>query len=108
MGQRQATNSGRKIDQSAAQADQAAEAQAHQEFTQGVLKTPLPAGSKVTYGAGRKVSDGNYGSFDFHCSISLESDGTQTPEELVKRGIAFAETVLGAKTRAAASKKLNY
>lgn len=99
---------GRKINSTATAEATEAAAREHAEFTQDVLRTPAPEGTKVTFGAGRKVSDGNYGSYDFHCSISMESDGTQTPEQLVKRGIAFTEAVLGAKVKSAASKRLSY
>lgn len=82
--------------------------QAQPDLASQVLKNPAPAGTKITFGAGRKVSDGNYGSYDFHCSISLEANGTETPEEIVKKGIAFTEAVLGAKVKSATAKRLAY
>lgn len=103
--QSQTTHLGRKIDTTQAEAENKAAATA---FTQGVLDTPVPAGTKVTYGAGRKISDNNYGSLDFHCSISLESNGSQTPRELVQQGIAFTEAVIGSKVKQAKAAKLGY
>lgn len=64
------------------------------------------AGTKVTYGAGRKVSDNNYGSYDFHCSISMDVKPGESPIETVKKGIAFVERVIG--NKANGTKKLNY
>lgn len=65
----------------------------------------LTAGTKVTYGAGRKVSDGNYGSYDFHCSISVDVKPGETPIDTIKEGIAFVERVIGNKVGQVGSKK---
>ena len=49
---------------------------------------------RVVYGGSRKVSDGNYGSYDFHCSLSSDVRPGETVGEAVKRSIVFVEKVL--------------
>lgn len=65
-------------------------------------------GTKVTFGAGRKVSDSNYGSYDFHCSMSTEVEVGETPIDAIKRCADFAERVITSRIASANKKKLPY
>lgn len=63
---------------------------------------------RVSYGAGRKVSDGNYGSYDFHCSVSTDVKGGEQPLDAVKRAVKYVETVLASKIKQAGEEKMGY
>lgn len=65
-------------------------------------------GTRVTLGAGRKISDGNYGSYDFHCSMTTDVKVGESPIDAAKRCIAFNERVIATKVASAAKKKLSY
>lgn len=65
-------------------------------------------GDRVVYGAGRKVSDGNYGSYDFHCSLSTDVKPGETVGQTVNRSVAFVEKVLSTKVAQATESKMRY
>lgn len=67
-------------------------------------KQLAPEETKVTYGSGRKISDGNYGSYDFHCSMSTVCQPGETPVDAVKRCIEFTEYVISNKVAQAGKK----
>lgn len=78
------------------------------ETTPEVADTLGTVGDKVTYGAGRKLTDGNYGSYDFHCSMSTEIRPGEAAKDAVKRSIAFVEMVIEHKAQSMTKKKLKY
>jgi hypothetical protein len=65
-------------------------------------------GLTLSYSAGRKVSDDNYGSFDFHVSVSGEVGEDEKPVEVLKEFIDFSSDVLRIKVKQARQKKLEY
>ena len=66
------------------------------------------AADRINFGVGRKISDGNYGSYDFHCSMSTDVKPNETPKEAVMRCMQFAEGVINYKIRQGNGGKLNY
>ena len=63
---------------------------------------------RVVYGASRKVSDGNYGSYDFHCSLSTDVRPGESHTEAIKRAVGFVEKVVGFKVQQGMNNKLKY
>ena len=61
----------------------------------------------VTYGSSRKVSDGNYGSYEFHASISVETSADKAKDTLAK-SIAFVEGTIKSKVEQGTKGKLPY
>ena len=61
----------------------------------------------ITYGASRKISDNNYGSYEFHASISVESTPEKAKETLAK-AIAFVEGTIKSKVDQGNQGKLPY
>jgi len=72
---------------------------------QEIIASP---GDKVTYGAGRKISDDKYGSYDFHVSISTEIRAGETAGTAIKRSINFVEKVLEHKAGQMRERRLRY
>lgn len=66
------------------------------------------SGDRISYSAGRKVSDGNYGSYDFHCSMSTDVKPGESQGDAVKRAIGFVEKVVEFKCTQAQGEKLKY
>lgn len=64
-------------------------------------KVDVTPGDKVSFSSGRKISDGNYGSFDVHCSVSTEVRVGEGLEEAMDRAIVFVEKTLAKKVREA-------
>lgn len=65
-------------------------------------------GDRVVYGAGRKISDGNYGSYDFHCSLSTDVKPGETTGQTVNRAIAFVEKVITHQVQKGTKKGMGY
>lgn len=63
---------------------------------------------RVVYGASRKVTDGNYGSYDFHCSLSTDVKPEEQVTDTVNRAVRFVETVLTHKINQTNQKKMGY
>lgn len=71
-------------------------------------KTLEVSADRVVYGASRKISDGHYGSYDFHCSFSTDVKPEEKPGDTVNRSIKFVETVLNHKVTQQQQKKIKY
>lgn len=63
---------------------------------------------RVVYGASRKVSDGKYGSYDFHCSLSTDVKPAEKTGDAVNRAIQFVEKVITHKIGQGTTGKLKY
>jgi len=79
-----------------------------QEENQNTQEVIEIKGDRVVYGASRKVSDGNYGSYDFHCSLSTDVKPGETAGQTINRSIAFVEKVLGHQLKKAEASKVGY
>jgi hypothetical protein len=69
---------------------------------------PLTQLDRINYSAGRKMRDGNYGSFEFHCSMSTDIMAGETVKEATKRAVEYVEKVLVFKCKQAEEGKLGY
>lgn len=62
----------------------------------------------VTYSAGRKLSDGNYGSHDFFVSYSTEVKDVETIDDAMSRAMEVVEKVLAGKCKQAHRNNMPY
>jgi len=65
-------------------------------------------GDRISFSAGRKISDGNYGSYDFHCSMSTDVKPEEKTGDAVNRAIRFVEKVINFKVEQGQAGKLKY
>ncbi len=72
------------------------------------LDPPVTPGMKINYGAGRKVSDDNYGSYDFHCSMPMDVTDKTTALIALKACAGFVEEVLEKQVHKAKVKGFKY
>lgn len=56
---------------------------------------------RITYGCSRKVSDGDYGSYDYHCSYSTDVKPGESVNDAAKRAIKIADTIVAKKIKKA-------
>lgn len=79
-----------------------------EQENQNTQETLEIKGDRVVYGAGRKISDGNYGSYDFHCSLSTDVKPGETTGQTVNRAIGFVEKVLTHQVSKGTKKGMGY
>lgn len=72
------------------------------------MSETLEQRTRVNYGTSRKISDGNYGSYDFHCSISVDVKEGEEVKDVVGKCIQFTEAVVKSKVEQGQKGKLPY
>lgn len=54
---------------------------------------------RISYSAGRKISDGDYGSYDFHVSMSTDVQEGESLKDATQRAVKQVEKLLSFKIR---------